>query len=493
MQSDNFRFEISPVGNNGKSIIKALTDKSTIHIDKFDLYSDRSRTAFVNKVSELAGIETAEIEQAFIETIGQYEQFKKPEKQTGTGNPLDNAPESVKAEAMAMLKSPDLLDIISRDIEKIGIAGEKDLRKQLYLIMTSRLLDKPLSGIVYGASASGKSYMIETIAKMMPDEQVIHAHDITPEALHYLPENSLVHKIVIAGERIEDKRAKNGKAEDNTKALREIIASGKLSKMLTVKDKDGNHVAKIIEQKGPIVYLESTTSTTIHDEDATRLLPLITDESSRQTESIIDAIKKDAVGIAKDKIAVEKILSKHKTAQRLLKQYAVRIPFADSLNLPYDVVSTRRAFPQLISFIQAIALLRQYRKQIENKNGIEFINADSSDYEIAFNLISKLFARIYSPVNQKSLELLNTIDSKTKNSADGFCDFTISQLYKWAGISESGIRRRLKELVNRGIIKENTESKPYVYTLDRPELLEQAELNLIDPEALEERLAIKSF
>jgi hypothetical protein len=51
----------------------------------------------------------------------------------------------------------------------------------------------------------------------------------------------------------------------------------------------------------------------------------------------------------------------------------------------------------------------------------------------------------------------------------------------------------LKELVNRGVVKENTDSKPYVYRLDRPELLEQANLNLIDPEALEERIAMQEY
>jgi hypothetical protein len=49
-----------------------------------------------------------------------------------------------------------------------------------------------------------------------------------------MPENDLVHKILIAGERIEDKKTKTGKAEDNTKALREMLASDKLAKMVTI-------------------------------------------------------------------------------------------------------------------------------------------------------------------------------------------------------------------------------------------------------------------
>jgi len=486
-------FDIEYVKKDGNTAnIKALLDNETIEIDKINLISSRSRSAFLRRVAKKSGFAFDEIDKALIDAISKSEQTKKNYKSKPV-NPLDNTPEIIKQRAMEMLKSPDLMDIISQDIEKIGIAGETDLRKQLYIIMTSRILEKPLSGIAYGTSASGKSYMIETIAKLMPDEAVIRAHDITQEALYYLPENALVHKIIIAGERIEDKRTRSGKAEDNTKALREILASGKLTKMVTLKSVTGTPKTKIINQNGPIVYLESTTSTKIHDEDATRLLPLITDESANQTETIVRSIKEEAKGKVANTRLIEDVFQIHKTAQRLLKPLKVIIPYVDSLKLPLNVVSTRRVFNQFVSFIKSVALLRQYQKEIKKDDENEYIEADFMDYEISFHLVSKIFGRIYSPINQKSRELLLVIEEKTKDLAGNFDGFTIQKLTNWIGISEASVRRRLKELVFKGIIEEKKDSKPFTYKLEKPELAEYADIDLIRPEELEERLAIQEY
>ncbi len=55
-------------------------------------------------------------------------------------------------------------------------------------------------------------------------------------------------------------------------------------------------------------------------------------------------------------------------------------------------------------------------------------------------------------INQKSSELLLVIKEKTKNLAGNFDGFTIQKLTNWTGISESSVRRRLKELVFKVII-----------------------------------------
>lgn len=422
----------------------------------------------------------------FIEQIESIQALSRDGEREQINSPLDDCPEDIKRAALEMLRSPNLFDMINSDIEKTGIAGERDLCRQLYIIMSSRILDKPLSGIVFGASASGKSYMIETIAKMMPEEAVLQAHDITDQALHYLKPGTLKNRIVIAGERLEDKRGKRGKAEDNTKALREMLASGKLSKLVTTKDSEGKPCAEHLEQEGPIAYIESTTSTHIHDEDATRLLPLVTDESSKQTQIIVEAMRKNAeIGIKNEK-EKEFILNKHKTAQRLLRPYKVIIPYAGFLRLPCDIVATRRAYDHLLSMIKSVAILRQYQKEIKANLIIE---ADIKDYEIIYQLILKIFSRTYCPINQKSKDLLKTIIEKNNSESD----FKIQQLVEWTGISDASVRRRLRELVFKGIVSENKDQKPFSYRIENADLAEFADIDLIDPEEIEERLAIMEY
>src|SRR5262249_13041383 len=150
----------------------------------------------------------------------------------------------------------------------------------------SRLLNRPLADIVQGPSTSGKSYLIEKTASLFPSEAVIYATQMTPQALFHMKPGTLCHKFVVAGER--SRNQDDDKAEA-TRALREMISSGKLTKLMPVREGNNQIQTQSIEQDGPIAYVESTTLTNIFDEDANRCLLLNTDERSDQTRRIIEA------------------------------------------------------------------------------------------------------------------------------------------------------------------------------------------------------------
>jgi hypothetical protein len=113
-----------------------------------------------------------------------------------------------------------------------------------------------------------------------------------------------------------------------------MVASGELKKAVTVKGQDGKPRTVLIHQPGPIAYLESSTATNIHDEDATRLLPLATDESASQTKRIIEAQRHEAKGQTISESKHSEIIDRHHTLQRLLQPIQVRIPYIDSISLP---------------------------------------------------------------------------------------------------------------------------------------------------------------
>ena len=189
--------------------------------------------------------------------------------------------------------SSGLLDTVAGNIEQMGLVGEKPLAIALYLLNTSRLLDKPLAAAVLGTSASGKSFSIQTVARLFPAETVYLAHRITPAALSYLPTGALIHRVVVAGERsrkLEDDQA------EATRALREMISDGVLRLMTVGKDKDGHLATQYVEQPGPIAYVESTTLGVgeIFQEDKTRFLFLCCNESGEQTQQIMNRMARDA-------------------------------------------------------------------------------------------------------------------------------------------------------------------------------------------------------
>lgn len=469
--------------------------------DAFDIANDRRRAAFISKLTkEYPGISPKKVEQAMLEHVvrmitDRRKAGEKTDNEHGV-NMLEITPQETKDAALQMLKDTSLLDQISEDITAIGVAGEEELSLILYTIMTSRKLNRPLSAIVQGASASGKSYIIENIAKLMPPEDVIQAHDFTDQVFYYMEQGSLQHKVIVSGERLHEHRGKDGEAQDNTKAFREMVGSGYLRKVVTVKV-GGELTSKIIEQPGPIAYVESTTATAIHDEDATRLLPLVTDESAEQTEMVVEMQKREVKGEKTSAAKQQDITQRHHAMQRLLKPYTVRIPYVDSISLPQTNIATRRTFGHLVSVIKAVALLRQCQKEVRHgADAVEYIEADEKDYRIVYQLMRKILSRTYSPLNQKSKDLLDTLLEKTKpesdNFTDGYTSFTNQDCQAWTGLSEATVRRRLGSLIWVGIVTVDKSSKPYRYRVEKPELVGAVDVGLPDPEDIEERVAIMS-
>jgi len=296
-------------------------------------------------------------------------------------------PEMYEAAALTMLRRPNLLTRIAEDIETVGVTGERMLAMVVYLIGTSRLARRPLAGIVQGSSASGKSYVIDTVVKLFPDEVVIRAHRITPQALYHLPEGALAHKFVVAGER---SRAQNDATAEATRALREMLSAGHLSKLITARTPDGL-VTQVIHQPGPIAYVESTTLKHVFDEDRNRCILLRTDESAEQTRRINRAAarRKAAPAEAREDRHVRDVIAKHHALQRVLRPRNVTIPFAESLaeSHPCEHVESRRSFPLLLALIEAVALLHQFQR-VGDPEADDAIEAKIEDYTIARDLLA---------------------------------------------------------------------------------------------------------
>lgn len=212
---------------------------------------------------------------------------------------------------------------------------------------------------------------------------------------------------------------------------------------------------------------------------------------------VMEMQKREAKGAKVNVAKQQKIIQRHHTIQRLLKPSAVQIPYIDSISLPQTNIATRRTFGHLVSVMKAVALLRQYQKDVKHDtDGAEYIEADENDYKITYRLMKKILARTYSPLNQKSKDLLEILLDRTKpepNSAvDAYRMFTNQDCQHWAGLSEATVRRRLGALVWAGIVGVDKSGKPFQYRVEKPELVESVDIGLPSPEDIAERIAIIS-
>jgi hypothetical protein len=289
------------------------------------------------------------------------------------------APEGKK---LPLARVPNLWEEIDRNFEAMGVAGEKRVMRGLYMVATSRLLNKPLGGLAQGESGSGKSAMIEATTQFMPPESVIRATRLTPQALYHLEEPP-THKFVAGGER---SRMQDDWMAEQTAALRQLRSEGKIVKQITEKN-GSDHITREKVVEGPISFVESTTldKAIIFKEDLNRGLILKTNGSKDQNRLVMQKLAEpysvDAVDVDRDAI-----IERHRDFQRLLLYVDVRIPYVRVLadKMPALQVQSRRVFEQVLAVIETQVLLHQHHR-VKDKDGRMLATPD--DYAVARDML----------------------------------------------------------------------------------------------------------
>ena len=393
---------LGTTSSDGRSEVFVHIAGQLEHSDRFNLVSERSRSKFLKSCRERIPGLTEEHEPAIRARLLELLEVAGRESTSAVASPrtyhelahqrdeqalalLEGMPTDAIEGAERMLEDPRLLERIHGDFDASGIVGEHQLRIALYLIGTSRLLASPVSAIVQGQSSSGKSFVVERAATFMPQEGCLRATDLTSNALYYVPEDALVHVMVVAGERAH---RKDDEQAETTRALREMISSRVLRKCVPRRTEPGEFVTEVIERYGPIAYVETTTKTRLFDEDSNRVLLLASDESEAQTRRILEAAAKRAASGASES---HPVVQRHHALQRLLRRVDVRTPYASAIasRMPAQRPEARRAIGHVMSLIDASALLFQ-RQRLLVAGSLEcggVIEAIVEDYALARELL----------------------------------------------------------------------------------------------------------
>lgn len=450
-------FRWSPTGNGLKAVLRVFDGEDLIDTDTVDLAKTAKRSEFAQRLAERTGVPVEDVEAELLRITNERSAANEPKpapepaddlgEQTRAA--LEQMDPEVRQEAERLLEDPGLIDRIGADIESVGVAGEDDLRLTLYLIGTSRLLPRPLAAIVQGQSSSGKSYTVERVASLFPPEAVVLATQMTPQALFHMPNGSLSHRWVVAGER---SRIENDETAEATRALREMLSGGRLSKLIPTKQ-DGEIVTVRLEQEGPIAYVESTTLSRVFEEDANRAIMLSTDERRVQTKTIMRRLALVASG----KVQTEgpRIVARHHALQRLLERRSIVIPFAerlaDVLEVFADRVECRRAYPMLLALVEASTLLHQRQRKTDQDGRLI---AEPADYGIAARLLSGPLARtigesLSDPARRFLERLLAEVDCPVDPLPVPFKAKDVRQRLKTGRSTVAGF---LSELEDRGFL-----------------------------------------
>jgi len=370
-----------------KVTIKACYGKESFY-DRLDLYSARSRNSYSSNLGIIFRVEPTRIERDLVKILEHLEDVRDKALH------VDVKEKELTAEEQALgvkfLQSKDIYAQIVTDMETLGYVGEEVNKKLIYLVAVTRLLPKPLSVYIQAGASSGKSYLLETLRKLLPSECVKALTSFSDQSLNYLKESDFEDKVFMVGEAIHN--------EVVEAQVRQMQSENELSRLVTLKDpKTGELESREIRHKVRIAFMMSSTALYLNPENASRCLVLHVDESAEQTERVLkkQRHKRTFSGYMEEAHEIPKIIKKHRAAQSLLQKFPVLNPYAPHLTFPKVRTTMRRAQEQFLSLIDASCLLRQLQKEHITKTDLTTgkkivgIECDIEDYSIAYELFTK--------------------------------------------------------------------------------------------------------
>lgn len=291
---------------------------------------------------------------------------------------MQQSREQLFEECRTLGREPRILDLLRDLLPTIGLVGEDENALLIYLAVTSRLLDNPVSVAVKGPSSGGKSWTVERVLQFFPDEAY--------HALSAMSERALVYSKVPLKNRMLVLFEAAGMAGDFASYLIRSLLSEGCVRYETVESTSEGLMPKLIEREGPTGLVVTTTATTLHPENETRLLSLTVKDSPMQTRNVLRSMadEDDAPDIdLAPWLALQDWIA---TGDR-----EVTIPFGKVLAeaIPPRAVRLRRDFRALLGLIRAHTLIHQATRD-RDENGR--IVATLEDYAVIRDLVDDVFS-----------------------------------------------------------------------------------------------------
>jgi hypothetical protein len=253
----------------------------------------------------------------------------------------------------------------------------------LYLCAGSRKLDDPISVIILSESSAGKSYLVETVSKLIPQDETYAMTSVSDQGFTYLHENALVNKFLMLGEAVFN--------ETVLHQLREMVSNKMLSRLVAVKDeKTGLMTSRLIQRKVIAAIVMTAASYDINAENLSRCFVINTDESREQTKKIHEVQKRkySLERYLEKKNLIPRIIAKHHAAQRLLTKRVIVNPYSAKIAFPDSVMRSRRDHDRFMDLIACVCFLRQFQKPEKSmSDGSPYIECDAADYRIAYEIL----------------------------------------------------------------------------------------------------------
>jgi hypothetical protein len=356
-------------------------------------------------------------------------------------------------------------DILSRfyvTLKASGVAGERKTAMILYLALTSRRVDRPVSIVVKGPSSGGKSFLVEKIAGYFPESSVYALTAMSEKVLAY-SEEPIKHRFLILYE------ASGMNSDFQTYLIRSLLSEGKL-RYETLEKTDQGIEARLIEREGPTGLIVTTTLNRLHAENETRMISVCVTDTQEQTAQVLEALADEEIEPPdpEEWVALQEWLEG--AAQR------ATIPFSRELSklIPPVAVRLRRDFSAILNLIRAHALLHQYTREIDDRGRV--IATVEEDYAVVRELVADLVAEgVDASVSETVKETVRAVEMLTasgddEDDEDGPITVSARRVAEQLKLDKSATTRRLADALSKGYLRnlEDRRGRPGKYMVGDP-------------------------
>ncbi len=359
-------------------------------------------------------------------------------------NRLDRARRKGEAwEKCKMLaQSSSILEQFHKDLCRVGVVGEEKIAKILYLSLTSRFLNRPVSNILKGPSSGGKSFLAESVLKFFPPSAFYVLTSMSEHSLAYSTE-PLKNRFLVLYEVA-------GLSSDLASYMLRSLLSEACIRYETVEKTAEGLRPRLIQREGPTGTIITTTAVKLHPENETRLLSLTVSDTRDQTAGVLLALAKEPQGV------VDFTVWHSLQAWLEESEHRVVIPFAENLarQIPPVAVRLRRDFLAILNLIRSQAILHQASRS-KDEDGCIIASVD--DYATVRDLISDAVSdgvgATVSPAIRETVTGVEKLLSEEKPHA------TVQQLATFLNIDKSAASRRAGVAIGKGYLINNQKQK----------------------------------
>lgn len=306
-------------------------------------------------------------------------------------------------EIEAILKNPEILDLIISEIQK-KVVGERTTLQTIFLNCCGIFVENNNTAsynlFINDESGAGKDFIVKNVLDIFPEEKVIHRTRISPTAFTYWHDSRREPEWTWDGKVCALMDTSEGVL--NSDVFKVMVSDGSQTTIVR------NQFAVDIEIRGKPVMIITSYSANPKTEMLRRFPILNLDTSKEQTRAIMKAqAEKASRGI---KASYNQDV---KEALYCLRRVKVKIPYAEQLYKEFpDSIIMRTHHSRMLDYIRASCALHQYQRETDSEG---YYLATPQDYENARIILERTTTNSEMiPLTKKQKKLLDIMREGTE-------------------------------------------------------------------------------